>query len=93
MLTVLGSLDAVLFVEPLHQHRVDENQDDKDVDRPLLGEPESEREAAEVELVEGFDEHDAETEGDDKPHGEQHGHQAEIRAPIRIVAGRGFPLS
>jgi hypothetical protein len=76
MLKALCSLDAVFAVESTHHHGIDQDQNEKDVNRTLLGEPKTKGEAAEVKLIERLDEDDAETEGDNEPDPEQRGHQA-----------------
>ena len=60
-------MNVVLAIKSFHDSRVDEDQDDEDVDRSLLSPPESEFEAEKRNLVEFIDEEDAKTEGDQEP--------------------------
>ena len=88
MLKDAGSLDAVLAIEASHPQGVAEDQADEDVDRALLREPEAQREAREMEVVQGFDEDDAQTEGDGEPDAQQRADQAKIRSPVRRGASK-----
>jgi hypothetical protein len=60
-------LDVELFIQFVHQVYVDENDDDKDVDRALLGKPEPEFEASDLYFVQYVDENDAAAVGNDEP--------------------------
>ena len=53
-------LHLVFAVELVHLDRVDENKDEKNNDRTLLGKPEAQRATEEAQLVEWFGEEDAE---------------------------------
>ncbi len=55
-------------VDTVHSERVHERQNDEDKDRPLLGEPKSQRETAKVKLVKRLDEDNAEKIGHNKPY-------------------------
>jgi hypothetical protein len=54
-------LDVEFFIEFVHQAYIDENDDYKDIDRSLLGEPESELKTSDPYFVQYVDENDTAT--------------------------------
>ena len=74
-------------VQPVHAPGVEKDQHDEDVDRALLGKPETEFEAAETNAVELFDEQDAETVGADEPDQETQAHEPQVGPPVRKTIG------
>ena len=65
-----------LAIKRVQAGSVKENQDDKDVDRPLLGEPEAEAHTTDTDGVECIGKNDPEAVRDDEPDHEQTYQQA-----------------
>ena len=86
MLTPDDSLDAVVAVDAPHPDGVGQDEQEENVDRPLLGEPKSEREAGEMNLVEVFDEDVSQPDGHGEPDTQQDCDEAQIGSPIPAVA-------
>ena len=70
------------LIEPIHAPGVKENKNDEDVDRPLLGEPETQLETADANLVELLDQQYTESIRTDEPDREASGDEPEISPPI-----------
>jgi hypothetical protein len=77
-------VDVEFFVELVHQHDVNENLHDENVDRTLLGEPEAQFEAAEPNRVQGFDKENAESVRDDEPYNQQTDEVAQVDFPVLL---------
>jgi hypothetical protein len=77
--------DIELLIKAVHLPHVNKDQNDKDVNGSLLGKPETQLEAEEVELIEEVDDQDAKDERNQEPDTEQYQHQPEICAPVAIV--------
>ncbi len=75
-------VDGEFAVETVHPPHVHEDEQNEDVDRALLREPEAELEAAEADLVEAIHEQDAEAVRDDEPHREQEGDVTDVPPPV-----------
>ena len=77
----------MLIAAPLEKR----DEDDEDVDAPLLGEPEAELEARarEAKLVQLVHEENPASVTHDKPNNQEHGQAAEILAPVLVLFGRG----
>lgn len=56
-------------VDSVHHKGIHKRQNDEDKDGPLLGKPKTEREPAEMELIERLNEDDAKEVGNNKPEG------------------------
>jgi len=78
-------------INAVHPACVDEDQHDKDEDGTLVCEPKTKRKAAEMELIQGLNEDDAEQIGDHEPQAKEPGHNAKVVAPV--VLCRAFVLS
>jgi len=77
-------VDAMLAVEPVHADGVEEDQHQEGEYRALLREPETERVAADVELVEKVHQQDATAAGDRGPDRQSTGDQPQIGLPIGL---------
>ena len=82
-----------LTIDAIHSPGVKKDQRDEYVDRALLGEPETELEAADSNRVQFFDEENPESKRADKPDSETYRHEAKIGSPIShtIVAIHCYP--
>jgi len=69
LITSLLFVHVILLIQPIHQVDINVNENDKNVDRALLGEPEAEFEAANFDLIELFGEEKAAGVGGDKTSG------------------------
>jgi len=58
------------FVQLIHKHDIDEDQDAKDIDGALLGKPKSKWKSTKFYTVERFSEDDPTAVGYDKPYAE-----------------------
>src|SRR5690606_3625657 len=77
---------VVSAVEPVHRDAIGEDAEHEHDDRALMREPEAERETRERQavLVQPIGEHDPAAERRERPHGEQHGHHAQVVAPVAV---------
>ena len=82
-----------LAIDAIHAPGIEENQCNKDINRALLSEPESELESADADGIQLFDEQNAETVGTDKPDSEANTDKAKISSPVghSIIACHCFP--
>jgi hypothetical protein len=82
---------TVLPVKAIHESDVDEDQRDKDVNRSLLGEPESELETGDLYSIELVHEENPATKGRTEPNCEKDRQVAEIPMPVDIesIAAHG----
>ena len=76
-------MHVVFAINVIHTPGVEKYQQDKNVYRALLREPESELEAADTNRIELLDQQNSETERAQKPDGEAARHKPEVRTPIR----------
>ena len=81
----------MLGVESVQDQCIDKDQRDEDQNAALLGEPEAQREASQMEPVELVREELATAETGRRPDGEQHGHDGEVPTPV-TTGGVGDPL-
>src|SRR3990167_4847622 len=77
-------VNVELAVDLTHLPGVVEDQRDEHVDRALMGEPEAERVAAELDVVEQVGEQDAGAERDQEPDDQDLGQQSERRLPVPL---------
>jgi len=73
-----------LPIQTRHQTDVDKNEDNKNINRPLLGEPEAEAKSTHVDLVELRYEKDAASKRDHEPDGQQY------RKVLEVFLSVGF---
>jgi len=71
-----------LPIQTRHQTDVDKNEDNKNIDRPLLGEPEAEAKSTQADLVELRHEKDAASKRDHEPDGQQNRKILEVFLPV-----------
>ena len=82
-LLVVVLLDAELAIQGIHANRVVEDQDQKDVNRSLLGKPESKIGSANGNGAQQRPQDDPEAERDERPDDQANRHQTQISAPVR----------
>ena len=63
---------AVFFIESVHEPDVHEDEDQEDINGPLLCEPEAERKSAKGKIVQKILEQNSGTVGGQKPDTQQH---------------------
>jgi hypothetical protein len=73
---------VMIAVDAIHTPGVKENQQYKDVDRPLLRKPEPELKTANTYRVQFVDEKDAESVGTDEPDREAKSDQPQVGTPV-----------
>ena len=78
-------LHAELAVKCIHANGVPEDQREEGKDGSLLGKPETERVAADLELVKKIHQQNPATERHREPDKQAAGHQTEIGLPVRPV--------
>lgn len=71
-------------VDSIHRQRIDERQNYENKNGPLLGEPKTQGETAEGEMIKRLNEDDAEKIGDHKPDRKEHDHQAKVLTPMDV---------
>ncbi len=75
-------IQPMLFVQPVHQPDIDEDQNDKHINRSLLCNPEAQFDASDSILIKiGFPE-DAAAIRNKKPDRQQHAHVGDVFLPI-----------
>ena len=77
-------VDVILTVKTIHEHNVDEDQNDEDVDGALLGEPEPQREASDLNLIKSTGEEDAAAIRDDEPNAEKDREVPQVLLPVPV---------
>jgi len=75
-------MHIVLVVDVIHSPRVEEDEQDENIDRSLLGKPETQLKPADAYGVELFDEQDAKDVRGDEPHAEANSDEPQIGTPI-----------
>jgi hypothetical protein len=75
-------MNIELTIDAIHSPGIEKDQGDEYVDRALLGEPETELEAADSYRVQFFDEENPESIRTDKPDSEANADKAKIGSPI-----------
>src|SRR5690606_21165268 len=78
-------VNVELTVDVTHLLRVVEDQCDEDVDRSLVGEPETERVVTQRDTVECRGEQNACAGRDQEPDDQDLGQQAQYRSPVRLA--------
>jgi hypothetical protein len=76
-------MNIELTIQMIHAPGIKENQHQEDINRTLLGEPETELETRDLDMIQLIDQQDAETVGHYKPDTQTGQKQAQIRLPVR----------
>jgi hypothetical protein len=84
-------MDVELSIDVIHAPGVKEDQRNEDVDRALLGEPETELEATNADTIQLFDKKYAEAIRAGKPDDEANEDEPQIRSPVRKSIFRMHP--
>lgn len=83
MLTLL-LIHLKFLVQLVHQAHVDKDQDDKDIDRALLGKPETQFETAQPDMVQRIGKQNAAPIRNHKPDGEQDQQVSKVTLPVGV---------
>jgi hypothetical protein len=84
-------MDIELAIDVVHAPGIKEDQGNENVDRALLGKPETELKAADADTIQLFDEENAETVGAGEPDDEANEDESQIRSPVRKSVFRMHP--
>ena len=78
--------DLVFTIQTIHDQRVDQNQYNKDVDRPLLGHPEPQAEVADRNKVHRLNKENTQSKTNEKPDRQQDHNDLQVRPPVLLFA-------
>ncbi len=75
------------MIEFVHHPDVDGDEDNKDINTTLLGEPEAELKPADLKLIELFDKEDAAPVGNDEPDAHENANALKVSSPVGAIGG------
>jgi hypothetical protein len=73
-----------LVIQAVHEPDINEDENHEDVDRPLLREPETQRESSDPNSIEWLDEKNPKTVRHHEPDGQQDEHIPQVCSPVRL---------